>query len=115
MVDACRIRRKTGNTIREGPREVPEYDDIYVGKCRLKEGTVLGFRTAHPTVGGRVSSITVRKVSLPVDMARTEIDDEIIVTAARDAALIGRNFRIVGGFGQTYSTARRVEVEEITA
>lgn len=116
MVDACRIRRKTGQKVRQGPKEVWEYyPDIYEGKCRFQQGTVLGFRTAHPTVGGRISTITVRKVHLPIDAPATEVDDEIIPTVSRDPYMVGRAFRVVGDFGKTYYTARQVEVEEISA
>ena len=116
MVDGCRIRRRTGETVRDGPHEVPEYyPDIYDGKCRIQQGTVLGFRTAHPTVGGRVSSIVVRNVHLPIGSPEVHVDDEIIPTTSRDPILIGRILRVVGGAGKTYATARRYEVEEVNA
>lgn len=116
MVDACRIRRKSGTSTRVGAHEIPDYlPDIYEGKCRFQQGTIQGFRTGHPTVGGRVTSITVREVSLPIDAPQTDIDDEIIPTVTRDPILLDRVFRVVGDTGKTHATAHRLEVEEVTA
>lgn len=115
MVDACTIRRASGSGTTDPVTGVgtQAYTDLYAGPCRIQQHQA----TADRQDIGEDSLMLLRlEVQLPV--AGTEglkVGDEITMTsAANDADLVGRVFRIHDLSHKTEATARRVQCIERT-
>lgn len=113
MVDACTIRRKTGETTDTDTAAVtPTYATLYTGKCRIQQ--VGGI--ARPTQAGEQTDWMLRlDLQLPMSVTGLKVSDVVAVTASvRDPDLPGRVFTIRGLAHKTDATARRVQIEEVT-
>lgn len=113
MVDACTIRRKTGETIDEGGAVVPTHDTLYEGKCKVQSTESLDPRS--PEVGGH--SFTIQRLRVDVPVARSDEDYRpqvgdvaAIDAAAYDPHLVGQEFRVTGLLHKTMATAYRLAV-----
>lgn len=113
MVDACTIRRRTGETVDQNSGEItPTYDLVYEGKCRVQQQTA----TAGAEDAGEAYLLMVRlEVQLPIAVAGIEPDDEVTVTASQDPDLLDRVFTVRDLFHKTDATARRIGVVERTS
>lgn len=115
MVDACTIRRRTGQTSDPVTGDaVPTYlsPDPYTGKCRVQQASLA--QAAQQDVGEDFLLILRLEVQLPIAVTGLAVDDEVTITASRDADLVGRVFLIRDLFHKTDATARRVGVIERT-
>lgn len=112
MVDACAIRRRTGESVGADGAITPTYATLYAGKCRVQQVT------AEPTPAdpGEDRELLVRlTVQLPMSVTGVQPGDEITVTAsAHDPDLPGRVFLVQGLHHKTEATSRRVSVIERT-
>lgn len=113
MVDACTIRRRTGEVTDRDTSEVEiTYDDLYTGKCRVQQNQA----TADRMDVGEDHLLLLRiEVQLPMSVVGLEVADEITITASvHDADLVDRVFRIHDLAHKTEATARRVQCIERT-
>lgn len=116
MIDACTIRRRTGQT--SDPvtgAATPTYlsPDPYAGKCRIQQQTAL----ARPHEVGEDHVLIVRfDLQLPVvGTEGLQVADEVTVTASiHDQDLAGRTFLISELAHKSEATARRVGMTEKT-
>lgn len=113
MFDKCIIRRVTGETTdRETGKVVPEYADMYEGKCKMQ--SYEGYEQAESTAE---ADLTLQRMSchLPVGAYRINVGDIVEITASRlDPLLMGRKFRITQEAPfKTFATAYRVFVDYI--
>lgn len=111
MVDTCTIRRQSGETMDPVTLQmVPTYTTVYSGKCRVQITAVVG--ATMPEAGERTVVTQRISVSIPMDAA-ARVDDQVVMeTAAHDADLVGRVYRVRSEFAKTHATARRLECED---
>jgi hypothetical protein len=116
MVDACTIRRNTGETTDPFSGETSDtYVELYDGKCRFQQSGG-GARANQQDAGEAYLLLQQVEVQLPISVTGLMVGDVVTITAAgRDEDLVGRVLRIRDLMTKTDSTARRVQVEEITS
>jgi hypothetical protein len=113
MVDACTIRRLTGESTDRDTGVITEtWLELYAGQCRVQQSLA---RADENDVGEDFQLQLRLTVQLPVTVTGLEVNDEVtITTAAHDADLTGRVFLIRDLFHKTHPTSRRVGVTERT-
>jgi hypothetical protein len=111
MVDACTIRRRTGETTDGDGNVTPTYGpDVYSGKCRIQQPNA---QAAQADVGEDFQLLLRLEVHLPMSVVGLEVGDEITVTASvHDPDLPGRVFLVRDLAHGSQKTARRVGVTE---
>lgn len=113
MVDACVIRRQTGEATDPDTGEVtPTYADVYTGKCRVQ---TRGLATYSPNVGQQRTDIFTAELQVPIDVTDVKVNDVVEITASLDPFLVGHTLRINNLAYGTHKTARRLPVQEITS
>lgn len=114
MVDACSIRRRTGESTDDDGNVVPTYGEpLYSGKCRIQQPNA---QAAQADVGEDYLLLLRIEVQLPMSVTGLEVGDEITVTASRhDPDLPGRVFVVRDLAHKSHATARRVGVTERTS
>jgi hypothetical protein len=112
MVDACTIRRRTGETTDPATGETtPTWSALYAGPCRVQQSLA----QADQHDAGEDYLLQLRlTLQLPVSVTGLEVNDEATLTVSRDADLVGRVFLVRDLFHKTDETARRVGVTERT-
>lgn len=114
MVDACTITRPGGAGVFDpdtGAYTNPAGAVVYSGPCEVKFSDALS--TQSPEVGGQELAVTRLTLKVPVSATGVRVDDIATITAAVDADLVGRSFRVISGFAGAFVTARRLQVEEV--
>lgn len=117
MVDACEVltsesaRGTWDSASASYAFPAPVY--TYQGPCRVK------FNPRFPQQGDAAGQTVAKQyvvLNLPVDGSGgvTAGNVAVITSCPGDPSLVGRRFAVTGEFHQTYATARRVPVEEIT-
>jgi len=113
MVDACVIRRVTGQSRDDESGTVTDtLIDVYAGKCRVQQRQET---SASPVNSGEdyVLLLSV-ELQLPLAVVGLEVSDQVEITQSRDADLPGRRFLIRSLAHKTHATARRVQCTERT-
>jgi hypothetical protein len=114
MVDACTIRRVTGETtVPSSGVVIPAYlvPNPYSGKCRVQQSLA----QADQHDAGEDYQLQLRlTVQLPMTVTGLEVGDQVTITASQDGDLVGRTFLIRDLFHKTDASARRVGVTERT-
>jgi hypothetical protein len=113
MVDACTIRRITGeSTNPDTGAVVRTYATQYTGECRVQQAKA----AANQQDAGEDYVLLLRlEVQLPMSVTGLEVGDEITITAsAHDADLSDRVFLIRDLAHKTHATSRRVQCIERT-
>jgi hypothetical protein len=112
MVDACVIRRRTGETTDEASGVVtPTWDLLYDGRCRVQQAIA---QADQHDVGENYLLQMRLEVQLPLVVTGLAVGDEVTVTASRDPDLMGRVFLVRDLFHKTDASSRRVGVTERT-
>lgn len=112
MVDACLIRRRTGETTDAVGNVTPTYTTLYAGKSRFQQSDV----QARPETAGEAYVLMLRReLQLPMSVTGLKVSDEVTCTASVDPDLVGRTFLVRDLAGKTHATARRVQIEERTS
>ena len=113
MVDACTIRRVTGQSTGAGGVVTPTYADLYTGKCRIQQASA----QAQQQDPGEAAVLMLRlEVQLPMSVTGLQAEDVVTITAsAHDEDLVGRTFVIRDLAHASHKTARRVQVMERTS
>lgn len=109
MADTCTVRRRNGTTRVDG-LDVPNYDTVYTGMCKVQADTTLA--STAQEIGGAVVTQTTRRVDLPMSAPEVMVDDLMDITASLDPQIVGETLRVSSRFGKTFATARRLEVKE---
>lgn len=112
MVDSCVIRRQTGESTDADGNVTPAYVTIYTGKCRVMSRAVA---TSSPNSGQQRVDLLTLEVHIPVSVTAADVNDDVEITASRDADLVGKHFRVDNLSHKTDLTARRLPVEERTS
>lgn len=113
MVDACVIRRPSGETTDQWGNISPTYTEIYQGKCRVQQQGV----QAQEQLAGEARLLMVRlEIQLPMTVTGLEPEDQVeIIASAFDPDLPGRVFTIRDLAHGTEKTSRRIGVVERTS
>ncbi|AGL13876.1 DUF6093 family protein [Actinoplanes sp. N902-109] len=118
MTDACRIQRRTGSTVDDfSGAEIPTYDVVYEGKCRLQQR---GGQAEEEDAGEAHILLQQAELQLPVlvdgQATQVDVDDEVTITAAaHDPALVGQLYRVQDIPVRSEATARRVQLRRHTS
>lgn len=115
MVDACIIRRGSEETTDPdtGVVSTTPGATVYAGKCQVQSRTSVA---ASPDAGGHSFVEVSRVVKIPMNLADVQDDDEVEMTASllNDFA-VGKKYRVEGFTPDTYDTAARLPVKEMTS
>lgn len=112
MADTCTIRRVAAEVNDADGHITPGYTSLYSGVCRVQQSLA---QADQHDVGQDYQLLLRLTVQLPVTVVALEVEDEITITASRDADLVGRVFLIRDLFHKSDLTARRVGVTERTS
>ena len=116
MIDECTITRGTGEpvidpttgAVTDGPGEV-----IYSGKCKVQSKDSA---TASPDSAGHSFVLVSRQVHIPANAADVEDDDVVEITASLlNTFGVGKKYRVEGFTPDTFDTAARLPVKEMTS
>lgn len=113
MIDACTVRRKTGEA--EGPGGVitPTWADIYTGKCRVQVRAETGTQS---NVGEAALILTRHEIHMPISAEGILEGDAVTITASlNDPDLIGRTYAVRDVLTKSEATARRVTAVDVTS
>lgn len=115
MVDACVIRRRTGETVGADAVVTPTWATLYTGKCRVQVRSQS--QAGQGVEVGEAYRIVERsEVHLPITVTGLAEGDRIEVTAsAHDPELVGKVFTVRDVIAKSHLTARRVTVAEATS
>jgi hypothetical protein len=116
MVDTCRVRSSdAGDQWNEATKVYERVDPTYsyAGPCLIKFGATM------PRQVDAVGQVLIEQqieAHFPLGASVLIAPGHVVevLTAASDPALVGREFRVVGQFHQTFATARRLPVEEVS-
>ncbi len=114
MVDACVIRRRTGETTDPTSGVItPTYTTLYAGKCRVQHQEA---QAREETTGQAFLLMLVLRLQLPMTVTGLQVDDEVTITASTyDPDLVGRAFFVRDLMHKTHATSRRVSIQERTS
>lgn len=113
MVDACTIRRRTGQSTGAGGVITPAYTTLYAGKCRVQIRAESG---QGDDIGEAYRVVERREIQLPMSVTGLLEADLIEVTAAAlDPELVGKVYAVRDIAAKTHLTSRRVTVLEVTS
>lgn len=119
MVTPCVIARATGAVTTDSDTfvETPTMETIFTGVCKLRFPSA-----SEASITGQVSGLVLSKdratLSIPVGAtgsASVTTDDVVTLGASPlDSGTAGVVFRVVSVHHQTYATARRFAVEQVS-
>lgn len=108
MVDACTIRRRTGETTDDNSGEVtPTWADVYAGRCRVQQRTV---QARSETPGQDYQLLTQLELQIPIAAPALLVGDEVAITASGDPQLVGAVLIVRDLAAKSEATARRIGV-----
>ncbi len=117
MVEACTIAHPGGAATFDpntGAYTDPAGTVFYTGPCEVQVSD--GVTAQDSEAGGTELTVLRLMVKIPVAVEGVVIDDVVTVTASLlDPDLVGRVFRVTAGHAKSFLTARRLQVEEISA
>lgn len=117
MVDACTITRGGGDPVFDpdtGEYTTPAGSTIYTGPCEVQISDGLNAREAD--AGGTEITLSRLTVKVPISVEGVQVDDVVTITASElDPDLVGQTYRVIAGFAKSFATARRLQVERVTA
>ena len=115
MVDSCRIERATGTTIDPDTlAEVPVYETVYEGKCRVQRPGSLAPRES--VAGGFEFGIDTVEVQAPLSAAGLRKYDRVTMTDVADTTdpdLLGLVATVRANLTKTHPTKRTLICEEV--
>jgi hypothetical protein len=115
MVDECSIVRRTGQLItdRTTGKVTKETIPVYAGKCEVQSKDSA---TAHPEAGEHTFTVVSRQVKIPVNAADVQDGDLVTITKSLlNAFTVGKEYVVDGFTPDSYDTAARLPVKEITS
>lgn len=113
MVDACVVRRQTGESTDPVTGKVtPVLVPVYSGPCKVQQTMA----QSNTTVSGDYQfTLQNTRLDVPVSAGPLRVNDTVELTASvLDPQLVGRVYRVVELFHKTFATSQRTRVEEVT-
>ncbi|AYR01513.1 head-to-tail stopper [Arthrobacter phage Seahorse] len=125
MVDTCTITRPDGATVTDPDTgEVTEGGTVIYptaehvaagnpGKCKVQSKDSA---TASPDAGGHSFTVVSRQVHIPANAADVRDGDVVTLTSSMlNAFTVGKTYRVDGFTPDTFDTAARLPVKELTS
>jgi hypothetical protein len=113
MVDACTVKRTTGQTVGAGGVITPTTTTVYGGRCRL---TQRGTGGSWADVGEQARVVSRLVLQVPVGAPEVLEGDKVTMTAsALDPQLVGKVFSVRSVAHQSYPTRCEVEVIAVSS
>lgn len=114
MIDECIIRRKTGtSTDRTTAKVSTVWIDVYSGKCKVQSKDSA---TSQPKAGEHSYAVVSRQVHIPANAADVKDGDVITITASLlNRFPVGKKYVVDGFTPDTFDTAARMPVKEMTS
>lgn len=113
MVDACTIRRITGESTGTGGVITPTYSTLYIGKCRVQQPNA---QAVEQSPGEAYALMLRLEVQLPMSVTGLQTEDQITIDSSMfDPDLPGRVFVVRDLAHKTHATSRRLGVQERTS
>ena len=116
MVDSCIITRGPGEPVIDpdtGAVTDGAGETVYEGKCKVQSKDSA---TASPDAGGNSFVVVSRQVHIPANAADVKDGDVVTVTASLlNAFTVGKRYRVEGFTPDTFDTASRLPVKEMTS
>ncbi|MHC6592423.1 DUF6093 family protein [Arthrobacter sp. C152] len=115
MIDECRIVRRTGQLVtdRATGKVTKASSEVYAGKCEVQSKNA---STARPEAGEHSFTVVSRQVKIPANSADVRDGDVVIMTrSALNAFTVGKEYVVEGFTPDTYDTAARLPVKEMTS
>ena len=112
MLEACIVRRVSGEVTDDHGNVTPVYVAVHTGKCRVPPPTV---QATTPEVGGSTVTVRRQEIHFPVGAFRPAVGQVVEVTdSPTDPFLAGRVFRVTDPGTGANATAYRLSVEEVS-
>jgi hypothetical protein len=113
MLDQCTIARP-GESVTDPDTGVVTNGStlVYSGRCKVQSKDSA---TSSPEAGGHSFTVVSRQVHIPAESADVRDDDVVTITAARAPQLVGKVYRVDGFTPDSYDTAFRLPVKEVTS
>lgn len=114
MVDRCRITEPSGELVTNPDTGVVTRArvTVYEGKCKTKTQALAA---SNPEAGEHSFTVISREVHIPANAADVKDGQEVeMLTSTNNAFLPGKVFTVMGYAGDSYDTAMRLPVKEIT-
>lgn len=115
MVDTCTITRRTGQVVTDPVtgKVTAESIVVYQGKCEVQSKNS---STSSPEAGEHQFTVVSRQVRIPMGKAVIIDDDLVTLDASRLAPeLAGKQYRVEGYTPDSFDTAARLPVKELTS
>jgi hypothetical protein len=114
MVDACTITRGGAPVTDPNTGDVTATaTTVYTGKCKVQSSNS---STASPDAGGHTFVVVSRQVHIPANAADVVDGDVVTVTASLlNAFTVGKQYRVEGFTPDSFDTAARLPVKEMTS
>jgi Family of unknown function (DUF6093) len=113
MIDECIITDPGGSVTDPETGVVTRQSvTVYEGKCKVQSKDSA---TANPTSGERLLTVVSRQVHIPANAA--DVKDGHVVTIKKSELnlfTVGKKYRVSGFTPDTYDTAARLPVKEVT-
>ena len=113
MLDACTVTRP-GEPVTDPDTGVVTNVSVlvYAGRCKVQSKDSA---TSSPEAGGHSFTVVSRQIHIPAGSADVHDGDVITITAATLPQLVGKVYRVDGFTPDSYDTAFRLPVKEITS
>lgn len=113
MLDQCTVTRP-GEPVTDPDSGVVSNGStlVYAGKCKVQSKDS---STSSPEAGGHSFTVVSRQVHIPAGSADVRDDDVVTITAATLSRLVGKVYRVDGFTPDSYDTAFRIPVKEVTS
>lgn len=121
MTATCTVTRLSAPTgtptfdAQSGRSVYPAPSTVYTGACRVQQRNAgLGGAVAQD-VGEKPQPTHHYQIAMPLTAPQLKVNDTVEVTAAKDAAMVGRHFRITDALGGSVLWQRDYHAEEWVA
>lgn len=113
MVDACTITRRSGSTTDPETGVItPTFATIYTGKCKVQRRAP---SVAPSAIGEAAVFVDILELHVPMSVTGLQPDDLATITASEMApSLVGRKFHLRGPADDSFTTAQRIPIVEVS-
>lgn len=115
MIDVCRIVRRTGELVtdRATGKVTKTTVTVYEGKCEVQSKNA---STARTEAGEHSYTVVSRQVKIPANAADVKDGDVVIMNSSvLNDFTVGKEYVVDGFTPDTYDTAARLPVKELTS
>lgn len=114
MLDTCTITRPGEPVTDPDSGDVTSTSmPVYTGKCKVQSKDSA---TSSPEAGEHTFTVVSRQVHIPANAADVQDGDVVTITASRlNTFTVGKQYRVSGFTPDSFDTAFRLPVKEVTS